>query len=103
MAGAVAREPGSLLLEDHAMTVEQLRTALHAQPFRPFALRMADGRSLTVAHPDFLSISPSGRTVIVYREDDSFSIVDLLLVNELDVQASGSKPQDPEANGSSAS
>jgi hypothetical protein len=69
------------------MTVEQLRTVLQAAPFCPFTLRMADGRSLPVQHRDFVGISPSARTIIVYRDDESFSIVDLLLVNELDVQA----------------
>ena len=84
------------------MTIDQLRAVLQAQPFRPFALRMADGRSLAIADPDFLSTSPSGRTVIAYRSDDSFSIVDLLLVNELDVQAPANKPGDPGPNGPSA-
>ena len=55
-------------------------------------LRMADGRSLMVPHRDLVSMSPGGRTIIVYREDESFSIVDLLLVNELDMQPPPSKP-----------
>jgi hypothetical protein len=81
------------------VTVEQLRTVLQAQPFCPFALRMADGRSLDVAHRDFLAISPSGRTIIVYRADESFSVVDLLLVNELEVQAPAPKSGGAGSNG----
>jgi hypothetical protein len=69
------------------MTVEQLRTVHRAQPFRPFTLHMADGRAFLVRHPDFISHSPSGRTVIVHQNDDSFSIIDLLLVTELEVHA----------------
>ena len=72
------------------MTVEQLRNALQAQPFRPFNLRMADGRALLVPHKEFLTMSPGGRTIIVFRPDESFSIVDLLLVNELDGLAAAS-------------
>jgi len=45
---------------------------------------MADGRELRVPHPDFLSIFPSGRTAIVIREDDSWSIIDLLLATEIE-------------------
>jgi hypothetical protein len=67
------------------MTSEQLRAAIHASPFRPFTIRMADGRTFSVAHPDFLSVSPAGRTVVIYQPDDSASIVDLLLMKELEM------------------
>jgi len=67
------------------VTIEQLRSTHQANPFRPFTIRLADGRSLHVQHCDFLSYSPSGRTLIVYHEDESFSIVELLLVTELEI------------------
>jgi hypothetical protein len=69
------------------MTIEQLRTVHQAQPFRPFTMHLADGRTLKVPHREFLSHSPSGRTVIVHDSDESFSIVDLLLVTRLEVHA----------------
>lgn len=46
---------------------------------------MADGRSLEVSHPDFVAQSPSGRTVIVFQPDESYSVLDLLLMKELQV------------------
>jgi hypothetical protein len=67
------------------MTVEHLKSTLHAQPFHPFTIHMGDGRSFRVKHPDFVARSPSGRTVIVYGDDDSDSILDMLLVTELEV------------------
>lgn len=67
------------------MTIHQLRAAHGAAPFRPFTLHMADGRSFHVPHPDFLSMSPTGKTVIVYKEDDNFSILDLLRLTEIEV------------------
>jgi hypothetical protein len=70
------------------MTIEQLRAVHRASPFRPFTMHLADGSRLDVPHRDFLSHSPSGRTVIVYGKDESSSIVDLLLVTELSVKAS---------------
>lgn len=73
------------------MTIEQLRNVHQAQPFHPFTIHLADGRTLLVPHRDFLSHSPSGRTVIVYGEGDSFSIVDLLLVTEIEVHDSSSQ------------
>ena len=69
------------------MTIEQLRQTFQADPFRPFSLHLADGKVLDVPHRDFLSHSPAGRTVIVYGEGDSFSIVDLLLITRIEVKA----------------
>jgi hypothetical protein len=69
------------------MTAEQLRTVRDATPFRPFTIHLADGRSLPVPHRDFLSMTPGGRTVIVYRGGEAMSIVDIMLVTELSVDA----------------
>jgi hypothetical protein len=41
---------------------------------------MADGRAFHVPHPDFLFMSPTGRTVILCQEDEEFSILDLSLM-----------------------
>jgi hypothetical protein len=67
------------------MTIEQLHTARNSKPFRPFNIRMADGRTFSIPHPDFVSMSPAGRTVVIYHPDDSASIVDLLLMTELEL------------------
>jgi hypothetical protein len=75
------------------MTIEQLRNLHRAQPFQPFTIHLADGREEPVPHPDFLSHSPSGRTIIVHHLDDSFSIIDLLLVTELRVHSGQDRAQ----------
>jgi hypothetical protein len=67
------------------MTAERLRAMREAQPFRPFTIHLADGRSLAAPHRDFVSQSPGGRTIIVYRSDEAFSVVDLYLVTELEI------------------
>ena len=46
---------------------------------------MADGRQFQIPPPDFLSMSLAGRTVVIYHPDDSASIVDLLLMTELEL------------------
>lgn len=66
------------------MTVQQLRAAHQAIPFQPFNIRIADGRAFAVPHPDFLSIAPSGRIAVIFREDDYNSTVDLLLMTEIE-------------------
>ena len=67
------------------MTVVQLRKTLQASPFVPFNVRMADGRVFKVPHPDFLSIFPGGRLATVYDTPNTSSIVDLLLMTELEI------------------
>jgi hypothetical protein len=70
-----------------AVTFEQLRRVIDATPFRPFTLHAADGRRFHVPHREFLSHTPGGRTLIVYddQDDEAFSILDLLLVTEIEV------------------
>jgi hypothetical protein len=60
------------------MTAEAIRTELRAN--RPFRLRTADGKVVDVPHPDFATLSPSGRTLIVFNKDDSYEVLDVLLV-----------------------
>jgi len=67
------------------MTREQLVQVMHAQPFQRFRIHLADGRQLDVNHPDFLARSPSGRTAILYKPDETFEVIDLLLVASLEV------------------
>ena len=80
------------------MTIEQLRSVHDARPFRPFTLHLADGRRVLVPHNEFLSHSPSGRTVIVFESGESFSIIDLLLVTRIEVH-NGAPVEAPERDG----
>ncbi len=70
------------------MTIVQLRNLYYAQPFMPFVMHLADGRKIPVRHPEFIAAAPSGRTVTVYQADDTFNIVDLLLVTDLEIESS---------------
>jgi NADH-quinone oxidoreductase subunit F len=53
------------------MTVDKLRELWKAQPFQKFTIHLADGRDISVAHREFLMLSPSGRTAYVSQPDDS--------------------------------
>ena len=68
------------------MPIEQVRNMYQAVPFKPFVLHLADGRNVPVVHHDFIIASPSGRTVIVYQPDESFNIIDLHLVTDLELK-----------------
>ena len=70
------------------MTIDKIRNFCHAQPFRPFSVHLPDGRQVTVEHPDFAALSPTGRLMVVLHDDDSESIVDMLLVSDITIKAS---------------
>ena len=65
------------------MTIDAIKEAVHTEPFRPFKLRLAGGPVIRVAHPDYIAFGPKGRTVVVYNEDDSFRILDTMLITEI--------------------
>ncbi len=74
------------------MTLEEVTKAVHAVPFAPFTLFLADGLSIRVPHPDFISLPPTGRTVAIYQEEErAHAIVDLLLATKLETSASPEK------------
>ena len=64
------------------MDIAGVREALHKVPFEPFVIRLADGRSLPVPHRDFVAVMP--RRIFVGAEDNSWSIVEPLLIVSLD-------------------
>lgn len=71
------------------MTIEQIRSFYNAQPFQPFVIHLADGREIFVRSREFMASAPSGRTVIIYQPDDSWNVVDLLLVTDLEAKPGG--------------
>ena len=71
------------------MTIEQLIQVHQKRPFEPFDIFLADGRVLPVEHPEFLSRSPTGRTIGVGTKDGVIEVVDLLLVTSLKPHANG--------------
>ena len=63
------------------MTSEQLRKIVRTQPFEPFEIFLADGRSFHVNHPEMVAITGGGRIALVTMpEGENYEVVDLLLV-----------------------
>lgn len=68
------------------MTIEKVRDVLHANPFVPFSIRLADGRSIPVLHQDFASASQTGRSLHIFHgPNDASSFVDVVLVTALEM------------------
>jgi hypothetical protein len=68
----------------HSMTADQIRTFSDATPFVPFRVHTASGKWVDVPHPDFMHLSPSGRRLIVDKADDTFEVIDVLLVTSVE-------------------
>jgi hypothetical protein len=71
------------------MDLAGVREALHRQPFEPFVIRLADGRSIPVHHPDFVAVGT--RRAVVIQEDESLVWLEPLLVVSIDWP--GGKPK----------
>ena len=67
------------------MGIDELRRIHRAQPFRPFTIRVADGRKYLVNHPELLAISPTGRTVALYTPDDVFDILGTMMITSVHI------------------
>ncbi len=67
------------------MTPKEIRKLYDSAPFQPFRVHMANGKSVDVPHPDFMHLSPTGRRLIVDQMDDSFEIIDVLLITSLEI------------------
>ena len=63
-------------------TNEQVRLMVRAEPFRPFLVKLADGRHFEVRHPENISCSRNGREMVVH-DDAGMHLIEQLLVLEL--------------------
>ena len=69
------------------MTTGRLRNAITARSFRPFIVHLANDKTLRGPHPDFIFVSPGGRTVLIVEGKGDYeqaNFLDLLLVTRLE-------------------
>ena len=66
------------------MTKEAIKEHVHAAPFRPFAVRLPDGRTYDVPGPDYANLSPNGRALIVFTDEgNGVRVLDVALITEI--------------------
>ena len=66
------------------MTKEAIKEHVSAAPFRPFAVRLPDGRTYDVPGPDYANLSPNGRTLVVFTEGgNGVRVLDVALITEI--------------------
>ncbi|MBA3882883.1 MAG: hypothetical protein H0X73_09250 [Chthoniobacterales bacterium] len=70
------------------MTINELRQLYEAAPFHPFEIGLTNGRAVPVKHPEFMALSPTGRTVTVY-ESAASEMIDVRLIVSVRQSESG--------------
>jgi hypothetical protein len=70
------------------MTPERLREARRAEPFRPFRVRVTDGRVFVVPGRDFIAVHPAGSTVFVFGAHDEMDILDAAVIADIEFETS---------------
>lgn len=71
------------------MTATELKRFWHAAPFGRFNIVLAGAEKLRVPHPDFLSVSPNGRIAHVWKKDDDYTAIDVMLITALETARNG--------------
>ncbi len=64
------------------MTHDQLVNLLHTRPFRPYRLRTAGGRDITITHPEAIAYGGERTAVVVFG--DRWEILDIALVESIE-------------------
>jgi hypothetical protein len=78
---------------------ERIRQLLHASPFQPFIIRMADGREYRIEHPDFVLAAASDTPQITIEDKDGHQhYLSALLVTSID-RIGGLAAGNAQANG----
>jgi hypothetical protein len=62
----------------------RIREFLHATPFRPFIIRMADGTVHRVDHPDFILASSEAPQVVIEAANGDITYLSALLITSVE-------------------
>lgn len=54
------------------MSIDDIRTLKHADPFRPFEIQTRDGRKVVIEQPLRIALSRSGKTVAGWGLDGAY-------------------------------
>jgi hypothetical protein len=72
------------------MNPTQLLEAIHAAPFVPFTIRMANDRVFHIDHPELALLAPNRWAVVVVAESGAFAVLALAMMASIEYQ-----PPDP--------
>jgi hypothetical protein len=67
------------------MDIGGIREAVRREPFRLFAIHLADGRAVRIRHPELIAVGT--RRLVVVNEDDSTSFIEPLMITSLELES----------------
>ena len=62
-----------------------IRKLVHAVPFVPFTIHLADGGQLRVPTVDHIAVPPTGGRIFVFGDDDRYDVLSSLLISRVTV------------------
>jgi len=71
---------------------EGIKEIIKKQPFRPFVIKMANGATFEVSHPEFFAVSPSFRRIFLVLDEEHSEVIDTLMIESVRVKESAPQP-----------
>ena len=68
------------------MLPDRIRELIHTVPFQPFVVELGSGKCVPVKHPDYVLLSPGGRTLIVHNDEQRMEMIDAFLITSVSVE-----------------
>jgi len=69
------------------MTSTQIKELLHATPFTPFRVHVAEQKEFEIPHPDFAMLTQNGQTLVVNAKTGDFvHIISVPLISRIDTK-----------------
>jgi hypothetical protein len=62
-----------------------VRKLIHAAPFVPFTIHLADGGQLRIPTVDHIAVPPSGGRIFVFGDDERYDVVSGLMITRITV------------------
>jgi hypothetical protein len=62
-----------------------VRKLVHAVPFVPFTIHLADGGQLRVPSVDHIAVPPAGGRIFVFGDDERYDVLSSLLISRVTV------------------
>ncbi len=62
-----------------------IRKLVHAMPFVPFTIHLADGGQLRVPTVDHIAVPPAGGRIFVFGDDERYDVLSALLISRITV------------------
>ena len=65
------------------MDTNGIREAVRKQPFEPFTIRLVDGRSINVPHPDYVAVSRQ-LAIVIHPENEAVTWLEPNLISSIE-------------------